>query len=353
MSAPASSLRSPFLSLFDTEKVSAVREIEADYYCTLLKDETWNELPAGETRDLIEQMHAGAPWRQVIQKHFTSRGKEWTERIISSPARSLLLELFDLEPCTLVADLGSGWGQLTRSLARRVPDVISVEPDQEQIEVSRAIAAQEKLQNILFLKSEIANLPLVKNRVDLALLCGALEWVPSASTLEPWQAQRQALAGVKDLLSPRGQVVVAIENRAGLKYLLGERDDHTGLRHVSNLPGAEAQALHRAETGEDLRVRTYDLMEYRKLFEAAGLSLTKTFLAFPDYKLPEVLIPAEDPALIQGVLDNLLLPKEHDGVDGSLSPFAEIISRGYRVLSNSGVVPLLAPSFILVGERLQ
>ena len=136
-----------------------------------------------------------------------------------------------------------------------------------------------------------------------------------------------------------------------MKYLLGEKDDHTGSRNICHLPFAEAEAAYQEEYHHPLRPRTYDMQEYeRSLFEV-GFTTVQFYLAFPDYKLPHLIVPADDARVADAIIDHFGTPREHDGNTGHLSEFAPALDRIYRSLGGLDVVKYLAPSFIILAKK--
>jgi hypothetical protein len=67
-----------------------------------------------------------------------------------------------------------------------------------------------------------------ESRFDLACCIGVLEWVPKFREGDPRSLQVEFLKRIHSLLKPGSQLVLGIENRMGLKYLLGAVDDHIG-----------------------------------------------------------------------------------------------------------------------------
>jgi hypothetical protein len=83
------------------------------------------------------------------------------------------------------------------------------------------------------------------------------------------------LRRVKQFLKPGGKLIVAIENKYGLKYWAGAREDHTG----RNFDGIEG--YHDVE-----KVRTFSRNMLEKLLKEAGFGNNQFYYPLPDYKLP-------------------------------------------------------------------
>lgn len=338
-------------SFFGKNALSFLQVKEENFYIDRDTTGNWRDLSESEMKGLIEAVRAGTNWQEVVFEYTRKMDSSWLEQIVLSPSRSLFLELISISKSDIVLDLGSGWGQLTRELAARAKFVVSVEPTLDRLEINRAICEQEGISNVCFVQSSKCLELFARESFDKILLCGVYEWLAEQLTGEPKTIQERYLKEFSTLLKPKGEIIIAIENRIGLKYLLGENDDHSRVRHISYLPYEEARALYETETGKELRAFTYDITEYKTALESGGFSEIKLYAAFPDYKLPQVIIPADSPEVLRDFISRSQLPDEHDGTSGELSANSEIIQRIYRSLNNLGITQKLAPSFIIIARK--
>jgi hypothetical protein len=168
------------------------------------------------------------------------------------------------------------------------------------------------------------------------------------------KGQEAFLRRLHSALKYKGTIVIAIENRIGLKYLLGCRDDHTGQPQISVLDAELAAATYREKCGGELNAFTYTMAEYRELLECAGYGSVRFYAAFPDYKLPQLILPCE-PAT---ACDEFFLKggriSEHDGYDGSefLPEFQSVLCSHYRSFAQLGISRYFAPSYYITAEKL-
>lgn len=338
---------SSFLS--PAQAATAVRSIDGSITLSGAAAVTFRDLEDSVMSAASQRIHGGEPWERVVAE-VVSRNP-WLEQIVFSQARSLFLDLFDLSSVQRALDIGGGWGQLTRALAKLVPQVVSLEPDPERIRVLAAICQAEQLANVLPICGDIFDVEFLPGSYDFALMTGVLEWLGCREGKTIREAQILALSRIRELLTPSGKLVVAIENRVGLKYLLGEIDDHTGEVDFAYLRSPEAEAEYIARTGRSLMAKTYDLAEYHQLFSDAGLIVKKIYLAFPDYKLPQILIDSEDHSAINFAVSKLHLPNEHGGGNAASKLDPRRVRSIYRSLPNSEFVAQLAPSFIIEAGR--
>jgi len=325
---------------------------------TLQPGQTWVKISADSEfyrdtavdtlRTIIAAVEQGVPWREVVAKHY-AQSQPWLHQIITSPARDLFFRQHPPPAGARVLDIGAGWGQIALPLARR-PDlqVTALEPTPERIAFIRAAALQEKSADRMhFIQADFQDIAF-DPVFDLACCIGVLEWIPKFRSGDPHIVQLNFLRRLRSALRPGGQCCLGIENRFGLKYLLGARDDHTGQRNVSVFDAALATAKHYSLTGQDLRTFTYTHAEYEALFREAGFASIETYAAFPDYKLPELILPCT-PAmkLNQAILDTPL-PHEHDGLDGHPLAYPEEYLSHYRSLARLGPAQFFCPSFFFV-----
>ncbi len=213
----------------------------------------------------------------------------------------------------------------------------------------RAAAVQEEVDQSLYcVQADFFDVSF-ETKFDLVCCIGVLEWVPKFRAGDPVGLQREFLQRIRAVLKPGGKLVVGIENRLGLKYLLGSSDDHIGSPNISVLDAALANQRFQTATGGELRSFTYSLAEYSALFAEAGFENLNAYAAFPDYKVPSCIMRA-DAQLEIAITHGLRLPEEHDGSNGVKlsSSFQETLRSHYRSLAGNGISRFFAPSYYLV-----
>lgn len=304
---------------------------------------TYRDAPASDVGALIARIRAGEGWRDVMRDAYAD-SRPWLHRIVTDEARALFFRQHPPPPGARVLDVGAGWGQATLPLAREHA-VVAVEPTAERLDFIAAVAAQENLsERIHFIEADFLTLQFAPE-FDYVTCIGVLEWVPQFRPGEPRPLQLAFLRALRAALRPGGECIVAIENRLGLKYLLGAPDDHTGLAHLSIFDAAIADALHRAQTNRPLRAFTYAFTEYASLFAEAGFARCDSFAAFPDYKLPSHILAIDDPANVNRMASTGSLPPEHDGTNGAALAQQPAITAQYRALGEQGLAHFFAPSY--------
>jgi len=115
------------------------------------------------------------------------------------------------------------------------------------------------------------NLP---GKYDWISLIGVFEYAKEFGLGE--DPYRTMLLKVKQLLKPGGRLIIAIENKFGLKYWAGCREDHTG-KLFDNIQGYPDSA----------HVVTFSKSELENLLLSAGFGGNSFYYPMPDYKLPK------------------------------------------------------------------
>lgn len=311
--------------------------------------EGFRDTPAGEHRELIAEIEAGRPWREVIAARFAAT-KPWLHSIIADPRRTAFFDSVLTAGNGAVLDLGAGWGQIARPLAVRRP-VVALEPVAERLGFIQAAGRQDGVMgNLAFVATDYLDTAFT-TRFEAICAIGVLEWAGAFQQhMDPQERQRVFLRKVRDELAPGGALVLGIENRLGLKYLLGCPDDHIGVPHIAWLPAALARRRWQESSGHTLQSFTYSLAELGAMLSAAGFTSVEFFGAFPDYKLPSKIISLHDGgATLNRWLRAELPPPEHNGYNGDPLDAAqqETLVAAYRSLAGDGIAHHFAPSFFV------
>ncbi len=309
----------------------------------------FQDAPAAELRALVAKIEAGQPWRDAVDARYRSR-KPWLHKIITDPRRTAFFSGV-IPPGTGPAlDIGAGWGQIARPLGARRP-VTALEPVAERMAFIRAAARQEDVaEHMTFIEADYLDVSFATN-FELITAVGVLEWAGAFQQgADPRERQRRFLEKTRRELAPDGVLVIGIENRIGLKYLLGCPDDHLGVPGVGCLEPDLARRRWLAARGQELQAFTYSLTELDALLRSAGYARIEFFGAFPDYKLADWIVGLDGDA---GDLNRRLiegrLPVEHNGFDGEPLPldFQETLASHYRSLARAGVARHFVPSFFV------
>ncbi len=305
----------------------------------------FRDTPAADLQALIAVIEHGRPWREAVGARY-AQDRPWLHRIITAASRTSFFEQVMPAGTGPVLDVGAGWGQIARPLAASRP-VVALEPVSERLGFIRAAARQDGVdRNLAFVEAGYFE-TVFTSRFAAICAIGVLEWAGAfQGATDPQERQREFLRKTRSELAEGGSLVLGIENRLGLKYLLGTPDDHIGVPHIASLPAPLAKERWRQASGHDLRSFTYSVSELSTLLQDAGYRRIEFFGAFPDYKLPAQILPLKD---VNDWLRRESPPAEHNGYDGSdlSAGQQDQLKEIYRKLAVQGLAHEYAPSFFV------
>ncbi len=205
-----------------------------------------------------------------------------------SPIRQNIINWYPFREEGSCLEIGGGCGAITGVLCDRLKKVVVVE-----LSKRRSMINYERHKGCSNLEIMVGNLNDMKfdQQFDYITLNGVLEYAGSfTKTPSPY---RDFLIQIRNYLKPGGKLIIAIENRYGLKYFAGAKEDHT-TRHFDSITGYE---------GNDT-VRTFGKKELEELLAQSGFSDQEFYYPHPDYKMPleiysENWLPGVQTQLIQ------------------------------------------------------
>ncbi len=270
-----------------------------------------------------------------LEKHIT----DWPTEYHLSSTRANLLRALNLDNATRVLELGCGCGSISRYLGEQPHlqiDSVEGSPTRAALAVKRC----RDLPNVRFLTANFNQLEIPQAHYDVVLFVGVLEYAGRFSEKgSDQEAVLDLLKLANNALKPGGVTAVAIENRTGLKYAMGAKEDHYALPYVGieNYPNSSG-------------IRTYDHAQWQALVEQSPFSQLKTLLPFPDYKIPHLLIDEALPADAKTqAVEALAMVRSRD----YCSPELQYTIGGYEPrlwqgLVESGTLTQLSNSFLLL-----
>ena len=227
--------------------------------------------------------------------------------VIFSPKRQGGLELLDLSGEESCVDYGCMWGALTIPLAKRCNYVLGIDQTMDSLRFLNTRIKEEGLSNIDLLCGSLKDIRSFKNKFDIAVINGVLEWMPEDGVVElktyygqyrhkrytgnPKSQQLSFLKNVHQELATDGKLYLAIENRFDFKMFFGVKEPHSNLFLASVLPRKMANLLSKIRLGRPYINWTYSFQGVKTLLRKAGFSKIELYMCFPDYRYPERIIP--------------------------------------------------------------
>lgn len=198
----------------------------------------------------------------------------WSTYYHLTPLRQNILNWYPFMKDAYVLEIGCGLGAVTGLLCDRCKEVVSVE-----LSKRRATATQWRCREKDNLEIIVGNINDIKfdRKFDYITLIGVLEYQGMYTDSE--NPYLDFLKKIKSLLKPNGVLLIAIENKYGLKYWCGAKEDHTQIP----FDGINQYAI----SGK--KVKTFSRIELDRLVSDCGFANRFFYYPMPDYKLPTVI----------------------------------------------------------------
>ena len=242
-----------------------------------------------------------------------------------SPLRQSLLNWIPFQTGERILELGSGCGAVTGAFLGKGLEVTCVDLSLRRSRINATRHAGSEGLRILIGASETV-LPHLTEAYDHATLIGVLEYAAAFSEAE--KPFHHILRQVHTVLKDSGSLWVAIENKLGLKYFAGWKEDHTNryFEGIEDYPHREGP-------------RTFSRRELIRLAEECGFAC-EFYYPYPDYKFP-VKIFSDDFLPQKGELNRNWQFFEAE----RLQLFDE--SRAFDTILDAGLFPEFSNSFLI------
>lgn len=252
---------------------------------------------------------------------------EWAYLYHFSNIRKNVIDWYEFDKEGSLLEIGSGCGAISGLFCNKTKRVTAVDLSKKRSYINAyRNKAYDNLEIIVGNFEDIE----FKEKYDYISLIGVLEYsIYYINSDNPFE---DMLKKVKGLLKPGGKLIIAIENKYGLKYFAGATEDHTG-RLFDGIQGY---------INSD-RVRTFSKQQLTNMLVRAGFEQNEFYYPVPDYKLP-LAVYSED-----------YLP--HKGDIKAISPaydrdrylfFNEIMA--YDTICEDGLFEQFANSFIVISS---
>lgn len=252
-------------------------------------------------------------------------GNSWPFLYHLSPIRENLLEWYDFNPEGSVLEIGAGCGAITGLFCRRLKRVVAIDLSKKRSTINAT--RNKEYSNLEIIVGNFEDVK-IEEKFDYVTLIGVFEY--SNYYINGAKPYEQMLESVKQYLKPDGKLIIAIENKYGLKYWSGATEDHTGnyFDGLKNYASVE-------------RVRTFSKNQLTKLLTDAGFSKNEFYYPMPDYKLPNEIY-SDDYLPQKGSLRNVSTSYDRERYE----LFEEELA--YDDICEDGRFPEFANSFLVI-----
>ena len=187
-----------------------------------------------------------------------------------SPIREGICNWYPFKKNAKILEIGSGCGAITGVLCQNARMVTSIELSKRRASIN--FERNKKYKNLEIIVGNLNEIKL-DEKYDYITLIGVLEY--AGRFTEGDNPFHLFINNIKRFLKPDGAILIAIENRLGLKYFCGAPEDHTGrlFDGINNYPNYNG-------------VKTFSKSELVELLNECGFIRNRFYYPYPDYKLP-------------------------------------------------------------------
>jgi len=198
------------------------------------------------------------------------RQSNWALLYHLSPIRENLLEWYDFGEGKSLLEIGAGCGGITGLFCKKCARVVGIDLSRRRSMINAH--RNREYGNLELIVGNFSDIR-IEEKFDYVTLIGVLEY--SIYYIGGDSPFLDMLKKARGYLKPGGKLIVAIENKYGIKYWAGAREDHTGniMDGIMGYPGVE-------------RVRTFSREGLEALLHEAGFAELDFYYPLPDYKLP-------------------------------------------------------------------
>ena len=246
-----------------------------------------------------------------------------------TPIRKNILNWYPFKEDSDVLEIGAGMGAITEVLCEKCKNVVSVELSKNR---ATSIATRnEDKENLDIIVGNLNDIDFKGRKFDYITLIGVLEYAPSFTKSD--NPYIEFLSKIQNLLKPDGKLLIAIENKFGMKYFAGAPEDHTSVKY-DGITG------YKNSKG----VQTFGKDEIKNILEQTELKNTKFYYPLPDYKLPSLMF-SEDYLPTEKSVEKYI-PYYYEGTE---LEFDEITA--YKEIIKNNMFEFFANSFFIECSR--
>ena len=209
-------------------------------------------------------------YAQVIEER-----ANWPILYHLSDQRANIVEWIPMSKDAKVLEVGSGCGAITGMLSQKAGEVVACDLSRRRSEINAT--RNSECDNVTIHVGNFRDIePDLPADFDFIFLIGVFEYGQGyIGTDNPYE---KFLKMLQKHLKKGGRIVIAIENRLGLKYLAGCAEDHLGKYFV----GVEGYS-------PDSVAKTFSRNGLINIFKKCGINDYHFYYPYPDYKLMTML----------------------------------------------------------------
>lgn len=254
--------------------------------------------------------------------------KKWPILYHLSNIRENIIEWIPFTKDDRVLEVGSGCGAITGVVAKKAKHVTCIELSKKRSMIN-AYRNKDK-ENIEIRVGNFEDIK-ISDKYDYITLIGVFEYAQSyINQEEPYEC---LLKQLYEKLDSKGKLIIAIENKMGMKYWAGCKEDHVdmlfeGLEDYSNTK----------------RVKTFTKNEIENMLKKLDIKDYSFYYPYPDYKFPNTIY-SDDYLPNEGELTDNMRNFDMDRI----KLFDE--SKVYDMIIRNQLFPIYSNSYLIIVEK--
>lgn len=209
------------------------------------------------------------------QEKLLYNSNKWPVLYHLSSIRENILEWYPIKNTDDVLEIGAGCGAITGILSEKSKSVTCVDLSKKRSMINAY--RHKSAENIKLIVGNFQDVEPMLGKYDIITLIGV--WEYSALYIDDADCSYTAMLKlIQRHLKPNGKILIAIENKTGLKYWNGASEDHTG-KQYSGLN----------DYIDNDKIRTFSKREIEQMLIESGIEEYCFYYPYPDYKLPDTI----------------------------------------------------------------
>lgn len=253
----------------------------------------------------------------------------WENWFHLSDNRANVVEWLDVEPGSVALEIGAQAGAISAVLKDKYQRYVALDYSDD---MKRICMSREDTNGIEYEVAKLMDFAASHpEEFDDIYMIGCLAEAEAYTGIP--HGYEKMLRAVLGMLKPKGRCIVASENRFGMKYWAGCREDYTGrfYENIEGFPNTEDK-------------RTFSKRELDSLLKSAGFCNTDWYYPYPDIYLSEAVF-SDDCLPKPGELNNNIINYDRDRI----MAFDEI--KVFDSVMKEGMFPFFANSYLMIAYK--
>lgn len=273
-----------------------------------------------ELLDIVKN-HSKEEYNSLIKDQ-----RSWPIMYHLSELRENIVEWLRMDKTEEVLEIGSGCGAITGVLARKAGNVTCIELSEKRSLINAY--KNKEYDNIEILLGNFETVEAgLERQYDVVTLIGVLEY--GGLYIHADDPYLEFIRIARKHVKPGGRLIIAIENKYGLKYWAGCKEDHVA-RYFAGIEGYS----------QDDNVRTFSKDGLKELVMKAGFKNVRFYYPYPDYKFATMIFTDDRLPMVGELRNN---SRNYD--DERLMLFDE--SKVFEEIIKDNMFPFFSNSFLL------